>query len=518
MHNFQQEQYYEWMFIKGIFKDLKLVDKKLTAVLLVILGANYFVKEYDFVFWGVLIFVFALFGFIQIDPCKKAKKPLVITTRIKRILTVLYIEVAVVLVVVYYFYLYEYATWWSLPVVGIVLTQLIPFLIVLANTFLKPMEMRVQKKFLNEAKAKLRDFKPETIGITGSYGKTSTKHILYHILSFVTPTLSTPGSVNTPMGITRIIRERLTREHKYFIAEMGAYGIGSVKRLCDLANPDNAIITAIGNAHYERFKTLDNVARAKFELCNHVSKKGGFTIVNTDMVDKKYIKKYGKNVILVGEGDGKNKLMYSISEAKETKDGVQFKLSHGGKSYSIKAPIYGMHSVGNIALSFAMAHKMGVDVKTIVVALKSLPQIEHRLEVSRFTGAPTLIDNAYNSNPVGFSSALGLLKLLRDKGEEGGRAILVTPGMVELGKLHDEKHYEIGKLAGKSADIAIVVIPNRIREFVKGFKETAGKNAELIEVDSFAEAKKWIDKNTTQKDVVLYENDLPDLYESKVSF
>ena len=168
----------------------------------------------------------------------------------------------------------------------------VPFTLVLGNILMMPLESRTQRKFWTEAHTKLKRLRPMVIGITGSFGKTSVKHILGHILSMHARTLYTPGSVNTVMGNTRIIREQLKPGVRYFIAEMGAYGIGSIKRLCDLTPPDFGILTTIGEAHYERFKSLETVAQAKFELSEAVIAKDGKMIVGEEVLAQQYAVDY----------------------------------------------------------------------------------------------------------------------------------------------------------------------------------------------------------------------------------
>ena len=168
-----------------------------------------------------------------------------------------------------------------------IILQIIPVMIMLANRVLRPFQDAVNQRFIDEAVSKLDAFQPATIGITGSFGKTTTKHILAEILEAAGPVFYSPGSINTVLGLTRNIREKLQRGHEYFIAEMGAYGIGSIKRLCDFSDPDFAIVTAIGNAHTERFGDISTIAKAKSELVEHVCGKGGLSVVPFEILEHK---------------------------------------------------------------------------------------------------------------------------------------------------------------------------------------------------------------------------------------
>ncbi|MCB1840817.1 MAG: UDP-N-acetylmuramoyl-tripeptide--D-alanyl-D-alanine ligase, partial [Alphaproteobacteria bacterium] len=220
-------------------------------------------------------------------------------------------------------------------------------MLVLSNILNQPYEKAVQKKFYDEAVAKLDEIKPRIIGITGSYGKTSVKHILGHILKASAPTLITPGSVNTVMGITRIIREQMEPNTKYFVVEMGAYGPGSIARLCALTPPDAAIIIAIGQAHYERFKTLDTVAAAKFELAQDTLSRGGHVTAHEQTLgfeaSRKIYEAHNDHFTIVGEAAASDLVISSVTQ---TKDGLVVAIQWKGQDYTLTAPLYGVQHGG----------------------------------------------------------------------------------------------------------------------------------------------------------------------------
>jgi UDP-N-acetylmuramoyl-tripeptide--D-alanyl-D-alanine ligase len=396
----------------------------------------------------------------------------------------------------------------------LVFVQALPLLVITANKLLEPFEERVKARFRDEAITKFNALKPTVVAITGSFGKTSTKHILAHILDAAAPTLATPGSVNTEMGITRVIREQLTPDHQYFIVEMGAYGPGSIARLCRLTPPDVALITAVGAAHYERFKSLETVAAAKFEIAEAVFAKGGTAVINTDGIPKNLADERRTAVpgtyLTVGATGALKLIGYTM-----TPSGLTIDVEDEDGPQTLKAPIFGEHQAGNIVMAAATARAIGLPWAAIKGALASLPQIRFRLEVSSADGAPTVINDAYNSNPVGFAGALDCLDVLV---KPEGRRILVTPGMVELGAIHDAEHERLGMLAAQHADIVCVVTPERIPTFVKGL--TAGNDGSTT-VMTFAlqaEAEAWVKANWRPEDAVLFENNLPDLYEASVQF
>lgn len=511
LHVLQQEDYDSGRLMKWVFEH-SAYDKRLTPAFLVLGGASFYIPEF---FVNFIIFIcFVIATYIEKDPRKSSKKRLVATSRAKRVFFTALVPIALIGVPSFYL---------SHPWPWIFAVQMVLGSLLIAQMVLKPIEDIIQKMYWNEAAAKVRQLKPKIIGITGSFGKTSVKHILGHILRMHAPTLVTPGSVNTPMGITRIIREHLNESHRYLIVEMGAYGPGSIKRLCDLTPPDIGIITAIGHAHYERFKSLETVSVAKFELANAVLKKEGTAIIHERTLRFPYPRELRfsneKNFIVCGEPQDPNpekrkdvsyltKDDLQIQKIQQNPNGLEVRITWKNTVYIIEAPLYGIHHGHNIAMAFVTALELGVEVEAIHTALRTMPQIEHRLEVKKMDDGTTLIDDAYNSNPVGFHSALDLLNLVKGK----GRGILVTPGMVELGIAHDEVHAKVGEYAGKMCDIAVIINPERISTFVSAFKASSGGKT-LVEVPSYAEASAWVDKNKQDGDVVLVENDLPDMYE-----
>ncbi|MFI4949376.1 MAG: Mur ligase family protein, partial [Alphaproteobacteria bacterium] len=297
------------------------------------------------------------------------------------------------------------------------------------------------------------------------------------------------------------------------VVEMGAYGPGSIHRLCALTPPKMGIVTAIGLAHYERFKSLETVAEAKFELAEAVAAEGGTVIAAADTLafaaPRRFAEAHAGMMVTVGAEAGAS---VAMTELRQDADGIAVTVAWQGKPYRLSAPLYGVHQGRNVALAFAAACTLGIPPEDVVASLKTMPQIAHRLEVKRQGSGAVLIDDAYNSNPVGFASALELLDVLR---RPGGRRILVTPGMVELGVAHDEEHRRIGGLAAAHVDVLVAVAPHRVAPLSKAFAAAAPK-ATVVSCPGFAEAQEWMARNLGADDVVLLENDLPDLLEQKL--
>lgn len=511
LHFFQQEGYENKNFFKFIFHKLQLIDKYLTVVIFLYTVFSIAYKNYN-IDMGALFVIFTLFVFIQFNPLSsKSKKKLILTVRAKRILY-LSIVIDMFFAGIIFYSLHNLSNYCLCEDVGylLLLIQAIPFMLIVSNILLKPFEIFVRHKYVMEAEARLNEVKPIVIGITGSFGKTSTKNILHHIVSSVAPTLTTARSINTLMGITQVIRTDLKKNHKYFIVEVGTSAKGKIKKICSLIKPKFGILTAVGFAHFANFKNQESLALEKMDLIKSVNSNNGVSVINTLQVDKKFIPDMGNLIFLSDTVENEN--TYKISNIKQDINGVNFVLSFGGKNYKIEAPIFGLHQANNISMAIILALKLGIPVDTVIASLKTLKQVEHRLEVKKQTDGTIIIDDGFNSNVDGFLSALGTLKTLATK----GRAILITPGMVELGKKHKEQHIRVAKEALLKCDIVIAVVPERIKDFVDTFKNSMNKNQQIILVDSFKEALTWTIKNTRKGDVILYENDLPDLFEAKI--
>ena len=506
LHVFQQEEYDAKRFLKWIVAT-RSFDKRLSLWIAMLLVIMIFMPRLGG--WVAVAVVGGLFlsqAWRERNPLKDAKKKLVLTARAKRILAIAIIYAGALGLV--FSFLYLHPIYWLIPI------QAMPLMLALAVWTLAPQEAFVQRRYWREAHEKLGRLEPKVIGITGSFGKTSAKHILSHVLEAASTGLATPGSVNTPMGIARIVRERLRPEHRYFIAEMGAYGPGSIERLCRLAPPDMAIVTAIGMAHYERFKTLDTVAATKFELAEAAVARGGKVIVAEDVLNhapaRAFADSHRDSMILCGMSDTCD---LQILETSQTKDGLSLSVQWQGERYTLAVPLFGEHQLTNIAVVFAAACVHGIAPEAVTLALKTTPQISHRFEVKPGPNGAALIDDAYNSNPQGFASALAALDVLV---ETGGKRILATPGMVELGTAHDDEHARLGEIAATHVDVLLAIAPERIESFVAAFDQHKAESAETIRFSTFSEANDWISTNAASGDAVLLENDLPDLYERRL--
>ena len=445
-------------------------------------------------------------------PGKKFKKPLVYTARVKRMLVTFFILIAASFTGAFFAAkrvdfegAYRFTNVLPFIFVGAAL-YLTPILVPLSNLINKPVEKAVQNWYINDAKKKLADMPSlHKVGITGSYGKTSMKFYLSELLSSQYETLKTPESFNTPMGVTITIRRDLRPTHQYFICEMGARRVHEIKELCGIANPHDGIITSVGPQHLETFRSIENVLNTKFELADAVQAAGGKIYLNGDNeLIRRKAPEY-KNTVLYGLQEGND---YRATDITVSDKGTEFTVTApDGESLRYSMKLLGEHNVQNVLGAIAYAHGTGISLDKLLLPVKRIAAVPHRLQLLDKGNGVTYIDDAYNSNPNGCRAALNVLSLF------DACRILVTPGMVELGAKQEELNFEFGQEAAKACDYIVLVGKNHTVPIYNGIKD-AGYNMEQVFVaDNLNEALAKVQAyQTSKKKVVLLENDLPDNY------
>ena len=445
-------------------------------------------------------------------PGKKFKKPFVYTARVKRMLVTFFILIAASFTGAFFAAkrvdfegAYRFTNVLPFIFVGAAL-YLTPILVPLSNLINKPVEKAVQNWYINDAKKKLADMPSlHKVGITGSYGKTSMKFYLSELLSSQYETLKTPESFNTPMGVTITIRRDLRPTHQYFICEMGARRVHEIKELCGIANPHDGIITSVGPQHLETFRSIENVLNTKFELADAVQAAGGKIYLNGDNeLIRRKAPEY-KNTVLYGLQEGND---YRATDITVSDKGTEFTVTApDGESLRYSMKLLGEHNVQNVLGAIAYAHGTGISLDKLLLPVKRIAAVPHRLQLLDKGNGVTYIDDAYNSNPNGCRAALNVLSLF------DACRILVTPGMVELGAKQEELNFEFGQEAAKACDYIVLVGKNQTVPIYNGIKD-AGYNMEQVFVaDNLNEALAKVQAyQTSKKKVVLLENDLPDNY------
>lgn len=448
---------------------------------------------------------------------KETKKPLVFTSRAKRLNGVnilVNIGIISVLTIVFTFIFKDKSIYIS--IIGLVFLSILLFLLyllqaytmLLSNAIIRPIEENINKNFYNTAKSKIEGREDlKVIGITGSFGKTSTKFILGTILEEKFKVLNTPESYNTPMGLSKTINDDLKDEHEIFIAELGARKIGDIKEVAKLVSPQIGVITSIGPTHLETFKNIDNITKTKFELIEELPT-DGVAIYNGD---NEYIKRLSQKTF-------KEKVLYGIEDTEEldifakdievSKMGSSFTISNkDGDIIRCSTKLLGKHNIYNILAGVSVAKTLGLSPEEIKRGIEKIEPIPHRLNIIDPGTGIIIIDDAFNSNPIGAKAALEVMSEFRE-----GRKIIVTPGMVELGTMEEKANREFGEIIGKECDYVILVGENRTKPIYEGLMNSNFNESNIFIVETLEGATEYIQKIAKPKDVVLFENDLPDNY------
>jgi UDP-N-acetylmuramoyl-tripeptide--D-alanyl-D-alanine ligase len=383
-----------------------------------------------------------------------------------------------------------------------------PWIMQLVNLINHPVEAAITNYYIRDAIHKLhRQKNLKIIGITGSYGKTSMKYYLNTLLEDFYNVLITPGNFNTTLGVVRTIREHLKPSHEIFLCEMGARRVNDIKEICDLVHPDAGIITSIGPQHLETFHSIDHIIDTKYELADALPK-GGKIFLNGD---NDYIRgnadKYrsDRSVIFYTNEQGEG---YHASDIRLSNLGTEFTVTApDGESARFAMRLIGGHNVINVCGAIAVAHEMGIPLEKLRVPVRRIEPVEHRLQMIQ-RGNVTIIDDAYNSNPVGSKAAVETLHMF------DGLRILVTPGMVELGDKEDEYNYKFGTYAAANCDyIALVGRRAHTDPIRNGALDSGFPEKKLRSFDDLQGALEWAYQRTEEgHKYILLENDLPDNY------
>lgn len=397
--------------------------------------------------------------------------------------------------------------------VGLTAYFLAPLALPAANQLMYPVEATLRRGFREKARRRLAQAKPIVIGITGSYGKTSTKEYIAHILSGKYKVLATPKSYNTLMGVCITINNELdpTAGYEYFVVEMGAYIKGEIKRICQLARPHISVVSAIGPQHLERFGSLENTVTAKYEIIAALPPEG----VGVFNGDDHRVREMARR------GHPQTRWLISYTEppaedcrlvaknVRHTREGLVFEVEDrtSGSVQIFNTRLIGLHNVTNVLLASAVALQTGMTLPEIALRVTTLAAPDHRLRRTVTPAGITVIDDAYNTNPVGAANALQVLGLYQE-----GKRILITPGMVEMGSLQESENEKLGALAVQYCTHIALVGAEQTRPIQNGVKKVDGAFANLFVFETLQEAIVWYQGLVQAGDAVLFLNDLPDIY------
>lgn len=519
LEGYKGEQYIRWLkrskkaYTNKLKKSsLYILIMTILFVVMTIVFSQYQVVETILWYSYSVLWVFYMLLALEYKN-REIKKPLVFTNRAKRLYTTNLILNLFILFLIFVIYtktgenrLYYF------PIIlflGTILYYFQSLTIYLSNIIIKPVEDRINMYYYRKAQEKVNSMeKLIVVGITGSFGKTSTKFITGTILKERFRVFNTPESYNTPMGLSKVINEKLTDKHQVFIAEMGARYLGDIRELAKLTKPTIGVITSIGPTHLETFKNLDNIMKTKYELIEELPADGVAIFNYDDEHIKKLADKTFKEKILYGM-DNTEELDIYAEDVEVSEMGSTFTIKDKkGNSIRCSTKLLGKHNIYNILAGVCVAQALGLNFQEIKKGIEKIEPIPHRLNIINPGTGVIIIDDSYNSNPIGAKAALDVLSQFK-----GGRKIIVTPGMVELGAREDEANREFGINIGKVCDYVILVGKDRSKPIYEGLMEVGYNEDNIFIVEDLEEASAQIQKIVRPKDVVLFENDLPDNYD-----
>jgi len=517
---FQQEEYSQPRFTEWLTSK-RAYDRRGTTltigVAILALLAHGAVEEFLLAVTAALCF-FSIVFFTEEDPRVSGKIKLNMTQRASKIAYVAFGAFAALVCIPIALSCFSCCAsmtpFDTLALLSIVLVQTPPALLMVANKLLWPAEKALQDRYYNDAKQILREVNPLVIGITGSYGKTGAKAALGDILTqCLGPTFWPRKSINTVMGITRTIRETMKPHHAYAVIEMGAYNIGSIKRLCDFTPPRAALVTAVGIMHLERFGSPENVFKAKSEIAQALPQ-DGILVCNGDSPNARRmaVEQKRETTLLYGFDQSAGHLDCFADNITFDDKGSRFTIHWKGQHYPARTPLLGRPAISNILGAFTMACALGANPAYAAACLANLEPVDNRLVLDRKSGVSYLRD-AYNSNPVGFAAALEVLKTL-----PANRRILMTPGMIELGDLQYEENKKAAHRAAEVCNLVIIVGDVNQAALLEGLQSADYPKEKTILVATRDEAFARLRAEQQKGDLVLIENDLGDLHEGTVRF
>ena len=494
---YELRRYNKWLFNKNIIHFSPVFIYIAIEVLLLILTQVGLIDDIISLLISLAITVLFTIYVIRKEANKVYIKDLVLTARVKRQIVVF----TLLLLLAIFLFLYFFEQYHLTGIVSI----FIPYLLIYPMAIITyPIEEAIKKRYENEARRILEKYDHlKKIGITGSYGKTSTKNIINDIISNNAYTLITPSSYNTPMGITRTIREMLKPIHEVFVCEMGADKTGDISYLMDFVKPQFGVVTSVGPQHLATFKSMDNIIHEKMQEIEMLPSDGvGFINADNEFINNYKINNTCK---IVSVGINNTEADYVAKNIKYSNKGASFSVKILNKNYKFTTSLLGQHNITNILIGIAIAIELNIPIDEIVRNVSNINQVQHRLEVKKINNF-TFIDDAFNSNPVGSKTALDVLEMMP------GKRVIVTPGMIDLGEKQDEINYEFGKYMLNKADSVLLVGEKQTKSICHGLKDSGYNMDEVRIFKNVKDALHYVYTHYSSEDTVLLENDLPDAF------
>ena len=491
----RMKAHFELPSAKGIF----LNKFYATKVALVFSSIFLFIDQWQIVFAGLVSMMYAALGGKSLYSvyAKKLRMP----AFTKKALVIFTGVSAVYLVAAILSYVFLSQNFFLVTL--LVFDILIPIIVALAVSLMKYPSDIAKKNLLEKAARKREEFKDVlVIGITGSYGKTTMKEFLAHILSRKLKVLKTEKNQNTEVGVANTVLKKLNSEYDVFVVEMGAYRVGEIKKICDIVKPRIGILTGINEQHVSMFGSIENTVTAKYELIESLPKQGlavfnGENQYSSALYQKTITPKrmYSLRSFSVNEQPD-----ISCEKVDLTPEGTRFYVKIGDKKELFETPILGRHNVLNILGATLVAHDLGMSMEEIKGAVKTLKAPPHTLEMKKGINGSILIDDSYAANPTGVYAALDVLEQMK-----GNKKILVFFPLIELGETASMAHRRIAAKINKACELCIVTSPDFAREISKN-----APNADVLIMPDPKKAIAKLQKTVKEGDVVLIENRVPE--------
>ncbi len=500
--NFYNEgnRYLKWIN-KNIYKSLITIDLvTLLLPFLILISKN--------IAYITAFIVYTILFIIKYTQKRKTqvKIKFVYTFRIKRLI--------LTTIIIYLFFFLCYFKYinndYILLMVLSILTVIAHLHVYIAYLINLPIEKLIYNKYKKKAIKKLQGMNTINIGITGSYGKTSSKNILNDILGIKYLSYPTPGNLNTPLGLMKTINNNMDKFEEVFIAEISISSpeTHDIEKSCEIIKPKYGIITNIGIAHLDTFKTEEAIQNAKFKLIESLPS-DGLGILNKD--DPKQVNYQINNTCRIKWiGIDNTDADIIAKNIKFTKDGTEFDaiFKESTEKLHLKTCLFGKPNVYNILAALLLAKELKLTDEEMIKGVKNIKPIPHRLEIKKYSEY-TIIDDAYNSNPIGSSMALDVLNLMP------GKKVVVTPGMIELSDKMYELNYEFGTHIAKVADYVILVGKKQTKPIYDALIKNNYQEENIFITNDIKQAFPKINEIKDNNTYVLIENDLPDLFNEK---
>ena len=504
LHMLQQNWYNEGKrYIKWMFTNLYKVFIEIDMFFIIFVIALFIDFKYSALIF-MIFYIICLALSMKRRKKEQVKKPLAYTKRVKRLIiteSIIFLLPALIMAA----FVDQSNLFMMYLIIGalIYLSYIVIFIVNIIN---KPVEKSIYNYYMEKAKKKLAGMNNlDVIGITGSYGKTSSKNILNDILSVKFNTCPTPKNFNTPNGLMLTINNHLDKFADYFIAEMGAFKENEIKELCDFVHPKYGILTKIGTAHMESFGSQKNIQKGKFELIESLPLDGCGVLNGDDELQLNYDLKNKCDILWIGI---ENKdVDVRADNIKMTYEGMSFDVIFKGdkEKHKFETKLLGIPNVYNILAAIALGKYLGISIEQLKLGVRKVKAIEHRLELKKYLDI-NIIDDAYNSNPVGSKMALDVLDLMP------GKKIIVTPGMIELGDREYELNMRFGEYISQVCDEVILVGETQTKPILDGLMNKKYNRKNIHVINDVKIAFKLMQELKGKETYVLLENDLPDIF------